>query len=171
MIAVAAVAVASLGAGVAGAAGVRTVKTLGDESLTPNVGVSASLRFSPGPVTIKAGDSIMWVGDDKAGAPHTVTLTRNPLALVQNFGDFAFGTCPACDAASGAALAGHFPAGPPVLELGTADGFGDDGDSVLFGNGFPNSNTQALTNVSPGETIFYFCAIHPWMQGEIRVNG
>lgn len=161
---------AVIGAGVALADGSKTVKTLGDEVLKPNVKVEASLRFSPGPTTIEVGDSINWVGADKAGAPHTVTLTRNPSALVRTFSDFLLGTCPDCDAAIGAALGGHFGAGPPVLELGTGDGFGDDGDSILFGGPFPNA-TQELTNVAPGETIFYFCAIHPWMQGSISVNG
>ena len=170
LVAIAVLVLAALGVGVALAGGSKTVKTQGDEVLKPNVKVEATLRFSPGPTTINAGDSITWVGADKAGAPHTVTLTRDPGALVQNFSDFLFGTCPACDAAIGAALGGHFPNGP-VLELGTGDGFGDDGDSILFGDGFPNSNTQVLTNVTPGETIFYFCAIHPWMQGSINVNG
>jgi plastocyanin len=171
LVAVVAVLLTALGVGVAGAAGNNTVKTAGDEILTPNVGISVTLRFVPGPISIRAGDSITWIGDDRARAPHTVTLTRNRAALVRNFGDFLFGTCPVCDAAQGAALAGHFPEGlPPVLELGTDDGFGDDGDSVLFGDGFPNSTTQTLTNVTPGETINYFCSIHPWMQGEINVR-
>ena len=165
------VVLALLGAGVAMAAADKTVKTLGDEVLKPNVKVEATLRFSPGPTTIAPGDSITWVGADKPGAPHTVTLTRNPDALVQEFADLFLGTCPECDAAIGAALASHFGAGPPVIEVGTGDGFGDDGDSVLFGDGFPNTTTQTLTNVTPGETLLYFCAIHPWMQGSIEVTG
>ena len=169
VVAIAVLALAALGVGVALASGSNTVKTLGDEVLKPNVKVQATLHFSPGPITINVGDSITWVAADKAGAPHTVTLTRDPGVLVQTFSDFLLGTCPACEAAQGAALGGHFPNGP-VLELGTGDGFGDDGDSILIGDGFPNSNTQALTNVTSGETIFYFCSIHPWMQGSINVN-
>ncbi|HJU50709.1 MAG TPA: hypothetical protein VJ815_00110 [Acidimicrobiia bacterium] len=165
------VAMTVLGLGVALAQGTKTVRTLGDEVLKPNVGVHATLHFSPGPINVEPGDAVTWVGADKAGAPHTVTLTRDPAVLVQTFSDFALGTCPACDAASGAAFGGHLGGPSPVLELGTGDGFGDDGDSILFGNGFPNSNTQTLTNVTPGETIYYFCAFHPWMQGSIDVKG
>ncbi|MGH8926213.1 MAG: cupredoxin domain-containing protein [Acidimicrobiia bacterium] len=166
------VAMTVLGLGVAAAQGTKTIRTMGDEVLKPNVSVHATLRFSPGPLTVGPGDSVTWVGEDKSGAPHTVTLTRDPDELVKTFSDFLLGTCPACDAVIGAALGGHFPiAGPPVLELRTGDGFGDDGDSFLFGNGFPNSNTQTLTNVTSGETIYYFCAIHSWMQGTIEVKG
>ncbi|MGH8959442.1 MAG: cupredoxin domain-containing protein [Acidimicrobiia bacterium] len=165
------VATTVLGLGAAAAQGTKTVRTMGDEVLKPNVSVHATLRFSPGPITVEPGDSVTWVGEDKSGAPHTVTLTRDPGELVQTFSDFLLGTCPACDAVIGAAFAGHFPGAVPVLELGTGDGFGDDGDSILFGNGFPNSNTQSLTNVTPGETIYYFCAFHPWMQGSIDVKG
>lgn len=170
MVVVAVFVLAALSVGVALAGEGKTVRTLGDEVLKPNVKVEATLRFSPGPTAIDVGDSITWVGADKAGAPHTVTLTRNPDALMDDFFDLFGGNCPECDAAINAALGAHFPAGPPVLEVGTGDGFGDNGDSVLFGGPFPNS-TQALTNVSPGETIFYFCSIHPWMQGSIMVNG
>ena len=151
----------------------RTVTTRGDEVLKVNVGVNSTLRFSPGPLTVAEGDSITWVAGDKIGAPHTVTLTRNPDALIETFLEMiGIEPCAPCDAALGGALGGHFPdAAPPVLELGLGDGFGDDGDSFLFGNGFPASKTVTLDNVTAGETIYYFCAIHPWMQGSIDVAG
>lgn len=171
LVAVAVLVLAALSVGVALAGEGKTVKTLGDEVLKPNVKVEATLRFSPGPTTIDVGDSITWVGADKADAPHTVTLTRNPDALMDEFADLFGGNCPECDAAIGAALGGHFATDPPTLLVDVGDpGFGDDGDSVLFGGPAPDT-TQTLTNVSPGESIFYFCAIHPWMQGSINVNG
>lgn len=166
--------VAALGVGMAtaGSEG-KTVRTLGDEVLKPNVGIRADLRFSPGPTSLSVGEEITWVGADKPGAPHSATLTRNPDALVQSFSDFLFGTCPECDAAIGEAAAAHFASFPPVVEVGTGDGFGDDGDSVMFGGGIPgipNEITVELTNATPGETIYYFCFIHPWMQGQLNVR-
>lgn len=168
------VVLAALGAGLAAAGSEgKTVRTLGDEVLKPNVGIRADLRFSPGPTSLAVGEQITWVGADKVGAPHSATLTRNPDALVQSFSDFLFGTCPECDAAIGAAAGAHFSAFPPVVEVGTGDGFGDDGDSVMFGGGIPgipNEITMELTNADPGETIYYFCFIHPWMQGQLNVR-
>ena len=155
------------------APGGRTVTTRGDEVLKVNHGVNSTLRFSPGSLTAAEGDSITWVGGDKIGAPHTVTLTRDADALIETFLEMiGIEPCAPCDAALGGALGGHFPdAAPPVLDLGLADGFGDDGDSFLFGNGFPASKTVTLENVSAGETVYYFCAIHPWMQGSIDITG
>lgn len=168
------VVLAALGAGMAmaGSEG-KTVRTLGDEVLKPNVGIRADLRFSPGPTSLSVGEEITFIGADKPGAPHSATLTRNPDALVKTFSDFLFGTCPECDAAIEEAGEAHFATFPPEVEVGTDDGFGDDGDSVMFGGGIPglsNEITVELTNVDPGETIYYFCFIHPWMQGQLNVR-
>lgn len=165
---------ALIGAGIASAGSGRTVRTLGDEVMEPNVRVNANLRFSPGPLTASVGEEVTWVGADAVGAPHTVTLTRDEDRLMQDPEDLFFGACEPCNEVVDAAFAAHFATFPPTLEVGTADGFGDDGDSLLFGGGIPglaNEITAELTNVSPGETVFYFCAFHPWMQGSIRVIG
>ena len=145
----------------------KTVHTRGDEVLRPNQGVRSDLRFSPGQVRISSGDTITGTHSDKTDAPHTVTIaTENQ--LVQRFSDFVLGTCPDCDAAIGAALGGHFPGGPPVLELDDGDGeFDDPGDSVLF---FPGQSFAKQINSPSGTTLFYFCALHPWMQGSISVT-
>lgn len=153
--------------GVAIADSGKTITTRGDEVLEPNKFVRADLRFSPGSATIKSGEEVTWTAADKAGAPHTVTLAT-PNQLVQNFSDFILGTCPDCDAAQGAALAGHFPGGPPVPVLDDGDGeFNNPGDSLLL---FAGDSVTRQINVASGTTLFFFCAIHPWMQGEIRVG-
>jgi plastocyanin len=161
------VVLALIGAGGAGASQTdRTVYTRGDEVLEPNTFVRADLRFSPGPLGIDSGGTIAWVHDDMTLAPHTVTLAT-PDQLVGSFEDF-FGCVP-CAAAAGAALAGHFPGGPPVLVLDPdGDGaFDSPGDSLLF---FPNGSISAEIGASPDTTLLYFCAFHPWMQGTIEVN-
>jgi plastocyanin len=154
-------------AGLAAAESGKTVHTRGDEILRPNQSIRSDLRFSPGSVTIKSGDTVTWVNSDDAAAPHTVTIaTENQ--LVQTFSDFVLGTCPDCDAAIGAALGGHFGGGPPVLELDDGDGeFDDPGDSVLY---FPGESFDKQINAPGGTTLFYFCAIHPWMQGSISIR-
>ena len=76
---------------------------------------------------------------------------------------------PTCDAAIGAALGGHFSTVPPTLVLDPdGDGeFDSPGDSMLF---FPGGSVSAQINSPAGTTLFYFCAIHPWMQGTINVK-
>lgn len=156
-----------LAGGVATAEAGNTVSTRGDEVLKPNSFVRTNLRFSPGGVNVQSGETVTWTNADKTEAPHTVTIaTANQ--LVQNFSDFLLGTCPDCDAAIGAALAGHFPPGPPVPVIDDGDGaFEDPGDSMLF---FPGQSVSAEMTAPSGSTLFYFCAIHAWMQGTIKVR-
>ena len=153
---------------VASAGGTKTVRTLGEEVLQPNVRVFSNLRFSPGPTVIGSGDTVSWVHSDDTEAPHTVTLATLD-QLVQDFGDFIGGECPACEAAAGAALGGHFGTFPPTIVLDPdQDGqFSSPGDSLLF---FPGETVSAQINVPAGTTLNYFCAIHPWMQGTIEVK-
>jgi plastocyanin len=149
------------------AGGTKTVYTRGDEVLIPNVQIRADLRFSPGPAVVNSGDTIQWEHADHTEAPHTVTIVQED-ALVQDFGDF-LGECPQCDAAAGAALAGHgLLGGPlnPVLDDGDGE-FNNAGDSLLF---FHGQTVSAQINAAPGTKLLYFCALHPWMQGEIIVE-
>jgi plastocyanin len=146
----------------------RTVKTLGDEVLKPNVMISSNLRFEPGPLTIRSGDTVTWVHSDDTEAPHTVTLA-NENELVRTFADF-LGACPPCTAAINAALAGHFPPNQPPVPVLDPDGdglFDSPGDSLLF---FPGESVSAAVAAPSGSTVYYFCAIHPWMQGTIDVR-
>lgn len=153
--------------GIASAGPGKIVRTMGDEVLVPNTFVRTDLRFSPGPLSIKSGDTVSWEHADKTDAPHTVTIATAD-QLVQDFGDFLFGECPACDAATGSALGGHFPGGPPVPVLDDGDGeFDDPGDSLLF---FHGETVSAQINAPAGTTLLYFCALHPWMQGSITVQ-
>ena len=105
----------------------------------------------------------------RRGPPHTVTIAANSGELVTQFVDLLLGTCPACDAAIGAALGGHFGGGFPVFVLdGGAPGIdGTAGDSWLF---FPGPGASAQITAPAGTTLLYFCAIHPWMMGSIEVN-
>jgi plastocyanin len=140
----------------------RTVKTLGDEVFEPNKFVRADLRFSPGPVTLASGETVTWVHDDQTEAPHTATLV-NEEDLPDDFTGLF--DCQVC----AAALAAHFPGGPPVIVVDPdGDGqFSSPGDSLLF---FDDGEISAQINAPSGTTLYYLCAIHPWMQGSINVK-
>ena len=50
----------------------RTVRMTGTERFVPNAMVQATLRFTPGPLTVASGDTVTW--SDRSGAPHTITV-------------------------------------------------------------------------------------------------
>ena len=152
-------------AGMAGAQSGMTVRVMGEEDVDPNVRIFSNFRFSPGPVTVKSGDTVTWVDADDTPAPHTVTIVDSadlPATFEEVF------ACTAPGAPCGDALAGHFPGGPPVLVLDVgAAGLDTPGDSLLF---FPGGSATANVSAPAGSTLFYLCAIHPWMQGTIQVK-
>jgi len=64
---------------------------------------------------------------------------------------------------------GQPDSGQPHLE--TAFAPGTAGDSLFIApNGTPGATVNATINSSSGTTLYYLCAIHPWMQGSTRVN-
>lgn len=159
-------ALAALVAGsVANADSGMTVRVMGEEDVEPNVRIFSNFRFSPGPITVKSGDTVTWVDVGDTPAPHTMTIVDSA-DLPDTFEEvFA---CTAPGAPCGNALAGHFPGGPPVLVLNAgAAGLDAPGDSLLF---FPGGSATANVSAPAGSTLSYLCAIHPWMQGTIDVK-
>lgn len=152
-------AVTGVGVGVAGS-GNNLLRTLGDETLIPNVQVQATLKFSPGTLQVASGDTLTIEHADKTEAPHTLTVV-DPGELPQTFEDLFMGDCPTCDAAGFE----HFVNGNPVVDGG--DGFNAAGDSILF---FHGQTVQIDVTAAPGDTLAFICIIHPWMQGALNVT-
>lgn len=146
----------------------KTVRTLGDNIVQPNVKIASSLRFSPGPVTVKSGDTITWVHADDTEEPHTVTF-GNQADLGDTFEE-VFG-CGAPGGLCEQALAGHGAFGPVLDAFGPGDAANpvvdEVGDSLLF---FAGESITATVGAAPGSTLYYLCAIHPWMQGTVEVK-
>jgi hypothetical protein len=103
--------------------------------------------------------------DQVADEPHTVTVVDE--ADLPTEVDEVFG-CQAPGEPCGDALAGHFGGGPPVpvIEAG-GSGLDAPGDSLLL---FPGGSVSATVSAPAGSTLFYLCALHPWMQGSITVG-
>lgn len=165
---------ATLGLGSAGSAGPdRTVNIAGEEQFVPNAMIMATLRFSPGPISVASGDTITWV--NKTDEPHTITIVA-PEDVPTSLGEVF--TCGAPGGPCYAALVGHFSTTPPTLVLGGgADGTaGLDGvgDSLLVFQENPNPNlpstVSAKVTAPSGTTLNYLCALHPWMIGSITVR-
>jgi plastocyanin len=139
----------------------QLIRTTGDERVVPNAMVQATLRFTPGFASVSSGDDVTWRHDDNATAPHTATIVEEfPEATL----DAIFG-CGAPDQPCGQALAAHAVSGQ-IVNVG-GPGLDTPGDSLLF---FDNTSITATVTAPPGTTLKYLCAIHPWMQGEIRVQ-
>jgi plastocyanin len=141
----------------------RAVRVTGTETFVPNAKIMATFRFTPGPLTVRSGETVTWT--DETNDLHTISVVAAeavPATVEEVF------TCPVC----GPILAGHFdfstnpPAITPVVETGAA-GFDGPGDSLVL---FPGGTVSAVVTAPAGSTLHYICAIHAWMQGTINVH-
>jgi plastocyanin len=152
-------------AGSASAGPARTVRITGDEQFVPNVKIMATLRFTPGPLSVASGDTVTWTnGNDE---PHTMTVL-DAADIPTNVGE-VFG-CSAPGGPCEPALTGHLTDPPTFVLGGGADGAaGLDGvgDSLLV---FPDGSISAQVTAPAGTTLHYLCVIHPWMIGSINVR-
>ena len=150
------------GVGTAGAKGGPVLDIVGKETIKPNKSYTNTWRFAPGTLTVKSGQTIKIVRHDKGQDPHSVTLTTKRNAHPKGFMD-----CAACNQAQ----QDHMPNGPdappvPLVNKG-ADGFDQAGDSILLMDRKPQ--TIKIT-AKKGTTLYFICALHPWMQGTIKVK-
>jgi len=151
-----------------------TVRTLGRGFIfKPNQLAGAAFGFAPQAVIVKSGEPITFVDRDQDNDEgHTVTIV-NKADLPTSFAEAD--ACFAATAPCGQALAAHDPNGdqqPPfklVVNKGKP-GLDTPGDSLLFGGGLANQSISARVTAVRGTTLYYLCALHPWMQGKIVVR-
>jgi plastocyanin len=155
----------------------NTVRVTGTGIFKRNALVAETLSFQPGSISVTSGSEITFV--NAAGSdPHTVTIVDKS-ARPSSF-DEVFQCGSSKKDPCGAALAAHFPKNaPPVVQVDTdsTPGLSAVGDSLLL---CPNPNLQQETcdrgsvgwvvSAPAGSTLYYLCAIHPWMQGVIKVK-
>jgi plastocyanin len=153
-------------AGAASAGPSRTVQIIGQEQFVPNAKIMATLRFSPGPLSVASGDTVTWTNE--TDEPHTITIVD--AADVPTSIDEVFG-CTAPGGPCFSALVGHLSTNPPTIVLGGgsdgAAGLDGVGDSLLV---FPGGAISAPVTAPAGTTLDYLCALHPWMIGSIDVR-
>lgn len=159
--------VAGIALASAGGGSTTVVKTVGKEYWESNTFVAATLRFAPETITVQSGDSVTFVHADRDPEPHTVTIaTRSQLP--KSFDS----PCKPCQVAGG-----HLK-NPRNEESGVAhwvlnkgpDGFDRFGDSLALAPKGPHRTGTVTISASAGTTLYYICAIHPWMQGKIVVT-
>ncbi len=119
-------------------------------------------RFTPGVITIKSGGTLTL--KNRGGMPHTFSLVKAsqlPKTTKQ------IDKCKVCNELAKAHQADPTSDAPPkIMEVNVgADGYDQPGDSVFF------IKTQKLKiTAKRGTTLHFICAIHPWMQGTIKVK-
>jgi len=165
LVATAALGVSALGVGAAGAATKNRIDIKGGTSMTPGESITDDQHFTPSDLEVKSGATVKLVNKAKTEDPHTISLVKKsdlPKTASQAF------NCAACNAILGS----HEPndqtgePGKPVVDVGQP-GYDQPGDSTFVP---PKGKISFKVTAKKGSTLYYLCAIHPWMQGKIKVK-
>jgi plastocyanin len=170
-------AIGALGAGMAAASshtGGLTIKAM-DQGMTYVINKSATdkMFFSPGTATIKSGETLTFeYAGNPAGEPHTITILaakQLPKTTRQ------LNECSACrQLASGHLENPHAPPGPTndiahwIVNKGKP-GLDEPGDSIAI-EGSKHRSISIRVTAPAGTTLHFICAVHPWMQGTLKVT-
>jgi plastocyanin len=168
--------VAATGVATAGG-GTEKHGTLGQTVVITAKGHGGNVHWAPSQNSVLPGDTVEL--RNKSGEPHTFSLVAQP-DLPQSNSEirhcFDSGICAQIAAAHGVV--------PPDFQIqqrrvdnglhgldtefssGNAKAGPQDGDSVIY-----NRHVKHWTVSSTGdETLYFMCAIHPWMQGQLDVG-
>jgi plastocyanin len=164
-------AVAAVTAGVALAAsrGGPVVRTPETYIFIPNGLNGTTMHFEPGAISVKSGATITWI-NSQSDEPHTITIVKkSERPRTQAQAD----NCSGCRLALGHLKDPKHPDTSPVktfvLDVG-AKGFDTRGDSLLIVPAGPHKKATTVVSAPAGTTLYYICALHPWMQGSIAVT-
>ena len=138
-----------------------------------NRSVTDKMFFSPGAATIKSGQMLTFEYDGKPGdEPHTITIVTAkdlPRSASQ------LTNCDICNKTA----AGHLknPNAPPGptndIAHWTVDkgkpGLDEPGDSVAI-EGVRHKAISIKVTAPAGTILHFICAVHPWMQGTLKVT-
>jgi plastocyanin len=141
------------------AAGTR-ITTVGKNQLIRNALIQSTFRFNPERLTVSSGTTITIADRDRPREPHTLSIVRRkalPGSVEEVF------NCRPCRVA-GAHVEGQ---NPKVHVNQGKPGLNRPGDSVWLA---PGKSVTARVTARAGKTLHYLCAIHGWMQGQIRVS-
>jgi plastocyanin len=169
------VAVATLGA--LGSSGVslaqtgpdETVEILGGTTITPGESIQNDWRYDAATITVAPNDRVAWVNNTAdEDAPHTITLVRES-KLPDDFAAMEACYAPGQPCASALNRHGGGKNRKNVVEddADNERGLDEPRDSRWVG---VNKTFTARISAGDGATLYYLCALHPWMQGQINVE-
>ena len=153
----------ALSASVAASAGGATkrIRVVGGLVFKAGEGVTDNQRFAPRVLTVDEGDRVVLRGRARTPDDHTLSIVRRN-QLPSSF------NCGACESIG---AAHEFD--PETGQVGKrrvnvgAPGFNRPGDSVVISR---RERVSFRVTADEGRNLSYLCAVHPWMQGEIRVR-
>ena len=143
----------------------------GHNSINPNHSFQSSFSFTPGGLTVTRafGEKSKIAIHNTTGAPHTLTIVPKsalPVAWKDVKACWKKGWC-------GKALAAHQRGHKPNVEA-QKDGHPEldrAGDSRwLQPHQTRVLKVGSFTTGLPGHTLYFVCAIHPWMEGSITIK-
>ena len=152
------------------------IRITGGPVFKPGVMIGDNIRFNRA-TTVKSGGTVKIVnkGAPEAG-PHTISLLKKS-ALPRTFAEAepCFEGGGVCAPLYVAHEVPEDPEGMPgVIEYNAgAAGFDTMGDANTAGDSLfiaPGQGGSLKVTASKGSKLTYFCAVHPWMQGKIKVN-
>lgn len=157
-----------------------TETTVGGEKFVPNRLVADTMHFKLGTIRIQSGGTVTFV--DKTKNAHTFSIVKKgQVPRTARAVDNCFGKGP-CDEIAIAHGAVNPDTGEeqepttPLVNAGKA-GFNQPGDSVVLapaGGAAAAKARASKTNLKitapKGKTLYFICAIHPWMQGKVEVR-
>ena len=176
--AVAALGISAAGIANAGAAAKKNeIRIVGGTTIKPGKYLKNDLRFTPANLSVKSGATVKLRNKSKEQEPHTITFVKKKYLPTgfQSAVDPQLLKAHQVDPNNQEAPPGVLVVdnGQPVPAGGTLavdTGFTPTsaGDSAFIAPG-QKSFTFKVT-AKKGSRLFYYCAIHPWMQAKITVN-
>jgi len=174
--AVACALVAAIAVTNAGAAGkTAVIKTKGGDTFAPNPKNPPNkldinhLQWAPGKIVVHSGEKLTIVDSDGEGDPHVLAIALpKDLPKTPNLGP---NNLVIRMIAPKLLINPQNPqAGFKAYESNAGpDGLNQEGDSLVILPGGPHKTATWFVSAKAGTTLRYFCAVHPWMQGIIKV--
>jgi plastocyanin len=181
-VAIAAVAVLGLSAaGMAATAGAAAkknqIRIVGGTTVKPGKYVKIDVRFEPMNTTVKSGSTVKLLNRGRDPEPHTISFIEKRY-LPKEFEtpvDAKLREAHQVDPENEEAPPGALVVdnGQPVpqggtLEVDTMFTPNVAGDSAFIAPG--QKSFSFKVTAKKGSRLYYYCAIHPWMQGKMAVN-
>jgi plastocyanin len=158
----------------------HNVLILGGPTIIPGESLTNNWRFEDRNIVVNPGDIVAWdnTGPDE-DAPHTITLVRQSKlpANLREMQECLYDRGQPCRSA----LHRHGTSRPRSISSATSPGnlkkiLEDDKDNE-HGLDEPRDSrwirqqhyVRVHISAAPGTTLYYLCALHPWMQGSIEV--